>query len=116
MAAREKQHHRSKGADPAPHTVSTRRYVFRRFTSWAAVSKQLPIWAPGTDLGRGETLILAVVPFEQIRIDFGHSPEAGQLTRPGRALQGTRKYLSKIHSAQSLPEGTGILFAALRQG
>jgi hypothetical protein len=52
------------------------------------------------DLGRASTFILAVVPFEQIVIDFDCGAEAGQLTCPPCALQGTGKHLGEGQSFQ----------------
>ncbi len=66
------------------------------------------------DLSNGEALILSIIPFKQIAIDFGCSPESGKLTCPSRALQRAGKNFSEIQSRQSLPERSGILLATLR--
>src|SRR5207237_3805176 len=87
----------------------------RRFTSGATVAEQVPVRALSVDLGRAETLILAVVPLQQIAINFGYCPEAGQLTGPCRAQQGARKHLREIRSDQSFPERAGVLLVVLRQ-
>src|SRR5882762_6503999 len=65
------------------------------------------------DLDRGKTLILAIIPLEQIAIDFGYGPEPGQLTSPRRTLQWARKHFFKIQSSQSFSERACILLAAL---
>src|SRR5260370_39773210 len=67
------------------------------------------------DLGSGETLILAIVPFEQIAIDFGHGPKPRQLASPCRAPHWARKHLFEIESSQSFSERAGVMFAALCQ-
>src|ERR1700730_431218 len=103
----------SEGAHTVHHGVSTRRHLFGRFTARAAVAKQQPIRALGMNLGRGKPLILAIVPFEQIAIDFGYGPEPGQLTSARRTLQRARKYFLKIQSSQSFSERACILIAAL---
>jgi hypothetical protein len=48
-----------------------------RFATRAAVAKELPPRTLLVDLGRAPSLIIAVVPFEQITIDNAHFPEAG---------------------------------------
>src|SRR5262249_27897298 len=96
-------------------TISPGRGLGRRFPSWATVAKQFPVGALRPDLGGAAPLILAVVPFNQIAINFGLSPEAGPLTCPGRALQGTGIHLCERQAAQSFPELAGVTLAALGQ-
>src|SRR5206468_2755895 len=67
------------------------------------------------NLHRSETFVLAVVPFDQIAIDFGCRPEAGQFAGPSGALQGTREDLRKGQSGEPFPKPTGVAFAALGQ-
>ena len=51
--------------------------LVRRFPARTAVAEQLPLWTHGMNFRRPEAFILAVVPFDQIAIDFGYSAEAG---------------------------------------
>ena len=60
-------------------------------------------------------LVFAVVPFDQIAIDFRRRAEAGQLAGARRALQRTGEHLGKRHSAQPLAKRAGVPFAALGQ-
>src|SRR4030095_14916531 len=83
--------------------------------SWPAVAEQEPAGTLGLNLGGAAPLILAVVPFDQITIHCGHRPEAGQLTGPGRALQGTGIHLGERQAAQPFPELAGVALAALGQ-
>jgi len=115
VAARKKEHSRSRGSHPGQYAVSPRAHLVRRFTAWATVAEQLPLRPRSKDLVCAETLVLTVVPFDQIAIDFGNCPEPGQLTCPRRALQWARKNLSEIQSSQSFSERAGVLLAALRQ-
>jgi hypothetical protein len=91
--------------------TSAARGVKRR-RSRAAVAEQLPVRALRVDLGRAAALILAVVPFDQIGVDFGHGTKAGQIAGADRALQGTGEDLGKGQSPQPLAEGAGVAFAA----
>src|SRR6266576_1868257 len=115
VAARKKEHSRSGGSHPGQYAVSPRTHLVRRFTARATVAEQLPLRPRSKDLVRAETLVLTVVPFDQIAIDFGNCPEPRQLTCPCGALQWARKNLSEIQSSQSFSERAGVLLAALRQ-
>ena len=115
VAARKKEHSRSGGSHPGQYAVSPRAHLVRRFTAWATVAEQLPLRPRSKDLVCAETLVLTVVPFDQIAIDFGYGPEPGQLTCPYRALQWARKHLPEIQSSQSFSQRAGVLLAALRQ-
>src|SRR5262245_13593467 len=115
MPAGKKQHVPLHCVQAVHDTVSPCRSLGRRFPSWAAIAEQFPAGTLRPDLGGAPPLILAVVPLDQIRINFSHSPEAGQLAGPGRALQGTGIYPGELQAAQSFPELTGVAFAALGQ-
>ncbi len=97
MAARKKQYIRAECAHPSHHRVSPRRHLFRRFAAGAAVTEQLPIRALGMDLGRGQTLILAVIPFDEIAIDLRDVPKSREFAGATRALQRARKHPGEIH-------------------
>jgi hypothetical protein len=96
MTARKKQHVSFYSTHPADNEISPRAHLVGRFASGAPVSEQLPIRSFRMDFGRAATFILAVVPFEQIAIYIGCGAEAGQLTGPSCALQGTGKNLGEI--------------------
>jgi hypothetical protein len=115
VAARKKEHSRSGGSHPGQYEVSPHAHLVRRFTARATVAEQLPLRSRSKDLVCAETLVLTVVPFDQIAIDFGNCPEPGQLTCPYRALQWARKHLPEIQSSQSFSQCAGVLLAALRQ-
>ena len=115
VAARKKEHSRSGGSHPGQYAVSPRAHLVRRFTAWATVAEQLPLRPRSKDLVCAETLVLTVVPFDQIAVDFGNCPEPRQLTCPCGALQWARKNLSEIQSSKSFSERAGVLLAALRQ-
>src|SRR5271166_3636794 len=116
MPARKNQHVAFDRAHPAHDAIGPRAYLARRLSSGAAVTEELPFRALRMDLSRAAALVLAVIPFDQVGVDFGRGAKAGQLARPHRALQGTGDYLSKSQSAQPLAEGAGVAFAAFSQG
>jgi hypothetical protein len=71
--------------------------------SRTTVSKELPIRSLQTDVGRAEPLVVAVVPFDQVWIDFGYVAEPGEFTGPARSLQGAGKHFGGIKLFQPLP-------------
>src|SRR5260370_22646693 len=66
---------------PAYHPVGPCSDLIRRLPSRAAVAEQLPVRTLGANVSAGATFIRAVVPFEEIRLDFGHAAEASPLPR-----------------------------------
>src|ERR1043166_3046935 len=67
------------------------------------------------NLDRAEAFVLAVVPFDQIGIDFGRGAEAGQFARARGTLQGAREDLGKCQSGEPLPKPSGVAFATRRE-
>src|SRR5262245_45446132 len=72
VAAGENQHISIDCAHAREHAIRPCPYVRRRFTTWAAIAKQLPIGTLLEDIDGAATFICAVVPFHQIAINFGH--------------------------------------------
>src|SRR6476659_8337068 len=99
--------------DATHHTVRPRGDLLRRFASWAAVAEQLPVWTFRVNLRRPETFIFAIVPFDQVVIDFGCLPEASQFAGARSTVQGTRKDLREDQSGQPSPKPAGVAFATL---
>src|SRR6266700_3825310 len=67
------------------------------------------------NLHRSETFVFAVVPFDQIWIDFGCAAEAGQFAGASGALQRTRQDLREVQSGEPFAKPAGIAFATLGQ-
>ena len=89
--------------------------LVRGFPARTAVTKQLPVRALREDVGAGTTFVRAVVPFEQVRFDFRRRPEASQLARLDRPLQGAREHRGEPQSRQPLSEPDGLGLAVCRQ-
>src|SRR5213076_127584 len=79
VSAREEQGVPVDCPNPAYHPVGPRSDLVRRLPSRAAVAEQPPVGALGADVGAGATFIRAVVPFEEMRLDFRRGAEASQL-------------------------------------
>src|SRR5215510_3173692 len=95
--------------------VCPRPDLVRRFPSGASITKQLPLGALLVDISGEAALILAVVPFEQVPVDFSHSSKASQLAGSGSALQRAGKHLGESHSAQPFLKPARIALATLCQ-
>src|SRR5271165_811201 len=85
MPVRKNQHVAFDRAHPAHDAIGASADLFRRFSSGAAVAELLPVRALRTNLGRTAALVLAVVPFDKVRVDFGGGPKAGQFASLERA-------------------------------
>src|SRR5262249_32440569 len=115
MSAGKKQYvplHRARAFDRA---VCPRPDLVRRFPSGASITKQLPLEALLVDISGEAALILAVVPFEQVPVDFGHSSKARQLAGSGSTLQRAGKHLGESHSAQPFLKPARIALATFCQ-
>src|SRR5262245_57297616 len=115
MSAGKKQYvplHRARAFDravcPCPDLV-------RRFPSGASITKKLPLGALLMAISGEAALVLAVVPFEQVPVDFGHSSKARQLAGSGSALQRAGKHLGESHSAQPFLKPARIALPTLCQ-
>src|SRR5436309_3768822 len=111
MRARKDQHITLDSAHAFHHAVCPRANLVRRFSSGAAIAKQLPIRALPVDVSGNATLILAIVPFEQVPVDFSRSSKASQLAGPGGTLQGAGQHLGESHSTQPFLQPAGIALA-----
>src|SRR6267143_2862928 len=95
MPTRKKQHVPLDTSHPIHHPVCPGGYLIRRFAARAAVTEQLPFRALSMDLGGATPLVLAIVPFEEVAIDFRRGPEAGQVACLGCTLQRTGQHLDE---------------------
>src|SRR2546426_3457245 len=111
MRARKDQHITLDSAHAFHHAVCPRANLVRRFPSGAAIAKQLPIRALPVDVSGKATLILAIVPFEQVTVDFSHRSKSRQLAGPHRALQRAGKHLGESHSSQPFLKPARIALA-----
>ena len=102
MPAGEKQDVALYGTGPIYNSVGAGTDLLRRFASGAAIAEQVPAWTLGADIGAAASFILAIIPLDQIGIDFGHAAKSGQFASPARALQWTRKYLCESQPLKTL--------------
>jgi hypothetical protein len=63
------------------------------------------------DVNGSATLVIAIVPFDQIPVDFSDSSKASQLTGAPGTLQWAGKHLGKTQSAQPFLEPARIALA-----
>jgi hypothetical protein len=97
------------------HAISPRSNLVWRFATGATIAEQFLARALGMDLRSAQTLVFAVVSFEQVAIDFGLGAEASQLAGPGCASQRTRKHSRKMPCPELFAELTSVALAAVRE-
>src|SRR5262245_63563606 len=86
MPAGKEQHVPLDGPHSAHHVVGPDTNLFRGFSPRAPISEQLPVGALGVNFNRASTLVITVIPFQQVAIYLGNVPKASQLACSGRAL------------------------------
>jgi hypothetical protein len=91
-------------------------HLFRRFAAGASVSKEIPVWTRLADVHGESSLVVAIVPFGQIGIDFGVSAQPGQLARAYDALAGTHLNASERNALEACAKFPGFVFAHNGQG
>src|SRR4029453_6346350 len=111
MPAGEEYHISRNHAHAAYHAIGPRRGFSWRFPSRSAVAEQFPVGALRPALGGAAPLVIAIVPFDQILVDFSHSSKTSQLTGAPGTLQWAGKHLGKSQSTQPILQPTRIAFA-----
>ena len=86
MSARKQQHVSRDCTDTLDYTIHPLSYLCWRFTARGAIPEQLPVWAFCKNLVRAQSLILTIVPFHQVRIDFRHRSKPSQFAGSCRTL------------------------------
>src|SRR5437870_9673353 len=86
MRAGKNQHVAFDSAHPFHNSVCAHSNFVRRFPTRAAIAKELPIRTLLVNISAEAALIVAVVPFEQVPINFSHRSKTSQLAGPGGTL------------------------------
>src|SRR5580704_640120 len=115
MPARKHEHITLDAAQASDDAVGARSDLVRRLASRTAVAEQLPVRMFRMNIDRPPAFILAIIPFDQIGVDFRHAAEAGQLARPLRTLQRAGKHLDESQPAQPLAESAGVALSTVGQ-
>src|ERR1700677_122515 len=81
----------------------------------APVAEQEPAGSVRKDFAGLAPLVVAVVPFEQVRIGLGGVAESSQCAGASRALKGTGENPIKLEPLKTLVEPSGLAFALCRE-
>ena len=77
MSAGKNQHIAFDGAHATDNTIGSGANLLRRFSVGTTVTEQLPVGSYRMNFRGSNAFIIAVVPLDQIGIDFGCSAEPG---------------------------------------
>jgi hypothetical protein len=97
------------------HAICARANLTGGFASGTAVTEKLPAGPIRKNVGRAPALILPVIPFEQVPIDFSHGPKASQLAGSRGPLQRAGKHLGEGHSTEPFLKPSRIALAAFSE-
>jgi len=87
VSAGEEKHVTWDRSHPLHDPVRARSDIGRALPFGAAVPEQIPVRPLGVDLHAPPTLVLSVVPFQEIGVELGHATVAGQLAGAGSSLE-----------------------------
>ena len=104
------------GACPGDHLVHSRTHLLRRLATRASIPEDQPVRRPLRDLPGREPLVLAVVPFQEIRIDGGRLAEPCKFTGLSCPLQRTDQNERKCLLGKRGPHPFGLPAPVLGQG
>src|SRR6516165_1019307 len=77
MPARKNQNVTFDRTHPAHDAVGSRADLARRLSSGTAITEELPVRTLCMDFRRAAAFILAIVPLDQVEIDFGRTGKSG---------------------------------------
>ena len=85
------------------------------FTPGATVSENIPIGPDLADVHGAPTFVITVVPFSEVRLDFGAPTQGNQCTGPLSPSARATEHMGEFGVAQSLPKLSCFLFAMFGQ-
>src|SRR5262249_32487209 len=74
---------------------------------------ELPVGPLLVDFSGCHSLVLAVVPLNEVRIYVSRRAQAGQFAGPPCPLEGAREYPGESQALEPFPQAAGIALAAL---
>src|SRR6516162_342758 len=100
MPARKQQSVARDGANAVHDAIGPNADLIRCFSSGTTVAKQLPARTLFVDLLSSTSLVLAIIPFQQIAVCLRFTSESGQLARSDRALERARHHFCESEAPQ----------------
>ena len=73
-------------SNPTAHAVGSRADFVERFATGKSIAEEIPIRAFRMDVRPSQALVVAVVPFDQVAIDFGPARKTREFAGSARAL------------------------------
>ena len=84
MPAGKEQHVPRDGPHSAHNVIGPGTNLYRGFSSRTTIPEQLPVGALGVNINSAATLVITVIPFQQVAIYLGNVPKASQFACSGR--------------------------------
>ena len=100
------------GPDTLDDAIRSRADLIESFSAGEAIAKQFPIRTLRLDFRGGESFVIAIIPFDEVGVDFGCLTEAGKLARAPRPKQRTGKHFAELLIFEPLAELAGIALTA----
>src|SRR5215471_10088368 len=104
MPARKEQRVAIERPHPGDDAIGARAYSCRGLAAGTPIPEQLPVRAFAANLLCGSTFVVAVVPLEQITVDFRGGAKARQLAGPRGTLERAREHPREDYAPQTLAE------------
>jgi len=101
------------GARPVQDVVRSRSDVIHRLSPRRSVTEDIPAGTSRQDVFGGQAFIVAVIPFDQVAIDFRPLSETGQFACVASALQGAGKDAREFQSFEPFSQAARVTFAPL---
>ena len=115
MPARKQQNVARDVANAFHDAIGLSADLIRCFSSRTTVAKQLPARTLFLDLPCATSLVLAIIPFQQIAVGLRFTSKPSQLASPDGALQRAREHFFESEVPQPPAQTLRIQFAALSE-
>src|SRR5215813_10848560 len=102
MPTREQENISGGGTHPVDDLICSQSHLFWGFTIRTSVKEQPPLRVLGMNFQTAHTLVLAVIPFQEIAVDLRNASKPSQFTGTLGALQRAAKHLIERQSFESL--------------
>src|SRR5277367_3329035 len=91
--------------------MSPGQYILGRFASRATVTENIPARAIDVYLRCAASLVVAVIPFDEVRVDLRRRAQCSEITGVPRTLKRAGEHTSGHKLSQAFAQGSGVVLA-----